>query len=102
MEKFSVFLATEISLVLDHDYRIFIALAEPYTVSMPRRPGAGPVLADMTAPSRTARAGPVEEWKMVQLWPTVDGPLLASLHVAIVAHSLLTALICLANLVMHN
>jgi len=53
-------------------------------VSMPRRPGAGPALADMTAPSRTASAGPPPEWKMVQLWPTVDGPLLASLHVAII------------------
>jgi len=53
-------------------------------VSMPRRPGAGPVLADMTAPSRTASAGPAVEWKMVQLWPTVDGPLLASLQVAII------------------
>jgi len=51
---------------------------------MPRRPGAGPVLADMTAPSRIASAGPAEEWKMVQLWPTVDGPLLASLHVAVI------------------
>jgi len=53
-------------------------------VSMPRGPGAGPALADMTAPSRAASAGPAVEWKMVQLWPTVDGPLLASLHVAII------------------
>jgi len=51
---------------------------------MPRRPGAGPVLADMTAPSRTASAGPAVEWKTGQLWPTVDGPLLARLHVAII------------------
>jgi len=38
----------------------------------------------MTAPSRTASAGPAEEWKTGQLWPTVDGPLLASPHVAII------------------
>ena len=46
-------------------------------VSMPRRPGAGPVLAYMTAPSRAASAGPAEEWKTVQLWPTTAGPAVA-------------------------
>jgi len=61
-------------------------------VSMPRRPGAGPLLADMTAPSRTASVGPAMEWKTGQLWPTTTGPavahsygpLLANLHVAII------------------
>jgi len=46
-------------------------------VSMPRRPGAGPVLADLTAQSRAASAGPAEEWKMGQLWPITAGPAVA-------------------------
>ena len=52
-----------------------LACASP--VSMPRRPGAGPVLANMTVPSRTASTGPLPEWKMGHLWPTTAGPAVA-------------------------
>jgi len=51
-----------------------------FPVSMPRRPGAGPVLAYMTAPSRAASAGPAVEWKTGQLWPCYVIRLSAFIH----------------------
>ena len=53
-------------------------------VSMPRRPTAGPALADITAPSCSANAGPAPKWKTTQLWAIVAGPAMATLHVTII------------------